>query len=202
MSSLRITVFSDFSCPYSYVTESSLRKLAVGELEIVYRAFELFPEPAPLEAPAVTDWEALSELAAAEELDLVEPKFRPRTRKAHEASRLARDRELEAAFRNEVFAAYWSEERDIGRIDVLMDLAERVGLDGEDLKIALDIDRFTGEVGRDLEVGQRLRIPGSPTIFLGTGASARVVAGAFASRQLRDIVHDTIRTLADEPHDG
>ena len=62
----------------------------------------------------------------------------------------------------EIFAAYWTEGRDIGRIDVLSELASSVGLDPEELKIALDIDKFSDEVLRDRELAQKLRVPGTP----------------------------------------
>ena len=204
MKVLRITAFSDFSCPYSYLTESGLRRLSSAEVEIEYRALELFPDPLPLPDPALepAEWELLQELAAADELELRRVGFRPRTRKAHEAARFAREHGSEPDLRHEIFRAYWADERDIGRIDVLSDLALRVGLEPEEMKIALDIDRYSDEVENDEGLARRLRIPGSPTLFLGTGATARVVAGAQSARQLRDLVHDEIRTRANRPEDG
>jgi predicted DsbA family dithiol-disulfide isomerase len=195
----RITVFSDFSCPHSYLTEQALRRLAENDLEIEYRAVELYPEPHPLPDRILSgaELEALNELAAKDELSIPEVGFLPRTRKAHEASRFARAQESEPLLREQIYRGYWEQGLDIGRIDVLTELAKTVGLDPEELKIALDIDRYSADVDHDEEVAQRLRIPGTPTIFIGTGATARVAAGAHDTRQLRNLIHDTIRTWAD-----
>ncbi|MQA88783.1 MAG: hypothetical protein GEU90_00915 [Gemmatimonas sp.] len=201
---IRITVFSDFSCPHSYVTESGLRRIREPGLEIEYRAFELYPEPyplpdRPLEPP---EWEALKRLAEVAEIPLTEPGFVPRTTKSHEASRFAREKDCEAELRARIFDAYWIDGRDIGRIDVLTSVAEGVGLDPDELKIALDIDRYADEVAHDQDVARHLRVPGSPTLFIGTGASARVVVGARDARQLRHLIHDTARSWAQPPDDG
>src|SRR5690606_8899894 len=137
-----VTLFSDFSCPYSYVMETALRRVNASEIEIVYRAYELYPAPSelPPPEPGSTIPEGLRILVEEEELPLGEVAFRPRTRKAHEAARFARERGREAEMRERILAAYWGEGRDIGRIDVLMEVAAEAGLDPEELKIALDLD--------------------------------------------------------------
>jgi predicted DsbA family dithiol-disulfide isomerase len=199
-----IAIFADFSCPYSYVSETALRRASGSEAAIHYRAYELYPEGAPLEPPVVGDdtWRALAELGATTGLRFERVDFRPRTRKAHEASLFARTRDRERQFRERIYEAYWSEGRDIGRIDVLAGIAETAGLDPEELKIALDIDRFAGDVRHDQEVGHRLRIPGTPTIFLGTGRSARVLVGAHGIDTLGPIIDDFERTWTPTAPDG
>src|SRR5690606_24721073 len=109
----------------------------------------------------------------------------PKTRKAHEAALFARERDREVELRQAIFAAIWTEGRDVGRIDVLGELAEDVGLDGEDLRIALDIDRYQADVEADVEFARQLRVPGTPVVFVGTGSSARVIAGARGADDFR-----------------
>lgn len=192
---LPITLFSDFVCPYSYITESALRKMLDGDHLLEYRAFELFPEGSGSLADWLSEeeWERIERLAAFEGVPLTRPAFLPRTTKAHEASRFARSRGVEEALRQAIFAGYWQEQRDIGRIDVLQGMAEEVGIDPEDLKIALDIDQFADEVVSEREIVRRLRIPGTPTIYLGTGSRARVIAGAHYSSQLRPFIEAAAR---------
>ncbi|MEX2571646.1 MAG: DsbA family protein [Gemmatimonadota bacterium] len=192
---LPVTVFSDFACPYSYVTESALWRVADSSMSVQYRAFELFPDRQEIEGEPITpgEWDDLRPLAEAEGLELIELDFRPRTRKAHEAARFARQHDLEPALRSEIYSAYWSEGLDIGRIDVLMELAARVEIEPEDLKIALDIDKFADDVERDLEVARRLHVPGSPTMFLGSGPRARVLAGAHDARRLGSLIQEASR---------
>ena len=117
-------------------------------------------------------------MAAAEGVTLRDPGFAPRTRKAHEAARFAAERGLEAPMREAIYRALWEEGRDIGRIDVLRDLIAPLGVDPEELKIALDIDRWSDEVEADERVAARLRVAAVPTLYLGTGPTARILLGA------------------------
>jgi predicted DsbA family dithiol-disulfide isomerase len=179
---LLLTIFSDFTCPYSYVTEAGLRRVVGGHegVEVRYRALELYPAPA--EPGALADeagWEeAVRPLAERLGITLRAPAFRPRTRKAHEAARFAEEQGVGEAMRDAIYRAYWAEERDIGRVDVLMEIAASLGLDPVDLKIALDIDQYSESVVHDQRLAERLRVPGAPTIFVGTGATATVLVGA------------------------
>ena len=182
-----VTVFSDFTCPFSYVTEAALRRrAAAADREILYRAFELYPRPAPLPAPAEEPgWEALVRpLAEPLGLPLRAPAFRPRTTKAHEAFRFAAEQGRGPELRDALFRAYWGEGRDIGRIDVLQELAAGVGLEPTDLKIALDLDRFADHVAHDREVAAQLHIRAVPVLFVGTGPGARILVGAQAPAAL------------------
>jgi predicted DsbA family dithiol-disulfide isomerase len=179
---LLLTLFSDFTCPYSYVTEAGLRGLVGGDeaVEIRYRALELYPAPAEPPAPAEEEgWEeGVRPLAERLGVALRAPGFRPRTRKAHEAARFAEERGVGEAMRAAIYRAYWAEERDIGRVDVLMEIVATLGVDPVDLKIALDIDRYSESVVHDLWLAERLRVPGAPTLFVGTGPAATVLVGA------------------------
>lgn len=177
-----ITLFSDFTCPFSYVTEVGLRRVmgGGGAGEVRYLALELYPAPGEPVAPAEEEgWEeAVRPLAERLGIALRAPGFRPRTRKAHEAARFAEERGVGDAMREAIYRAYWAEERDIGRVDVLMEIVAPLGVDPVDLKIALDIDRYSESVVHDLRLAERLRVPGVPTLFIGTGPAATVLVGA------------------------
>lgn len=182
-----ITIFTDFASPHSWVTEAALRSIAADRLvEISYRALELHPAPAPFPDPAeVARWiaEAAPD-AAAEGLTLGEHRFLPRTRKAHEAARFAAEHGLEAPLRNAIYRSYWDSGLDVGRIDVLTRLGEEVGLDPEDLKIALDIDRFGDSVRHDAGLARKLNVTVVPTAYIGIGPDARILVGLQTRRGL------------------
>jgi predicted DsbA family dithiol-disulfide isomerase len=195
---LSVTVFSDFTCPHSYISEALLWRSAGTDLELRFRALELFPWPAtpgpdiPEFSP--DEWAHILRSGADAGIVFNLPAMRPRTGKAHEAARFARDRGLEVELRREIFAAFWADGADIGRIDVLTAIAGMIGIDPEELKIALDIDRYAGEIHADNDLAGRLRIPGTPTIFLGTGPSARVIVGARPVGELMGLLNDAIRS--------
>lgn len=183
-SRLAVTIFTDFASPHCYVTERALRAVAgAGEwemgMEIVYRAVEMHPAGVALPEPSEIAGIAADarEHAGASRIEIGTPRSGVRTRKAHEAARFAAEHSAGDAFRDAVFAAYWTADEDIGRIDVLARIAAEVGLDPEEMRIALDIDRFGEAVLHDAEVARRLRIRHVPTIYLGTGPHARILIG-------------------------
>lgn len=176
-----LTLFADFTCPFSYVTELALETLAPRRsLRVRARALELFPADAPLPSPSQEPevLRAAAALAAEVGASLRDPGFRPRTRKAHEAAAFAQAGGAGAAMRRAIHTAYWGAGRDIGRIDVLMELAEGVGLDPVELKIALDIDRELDGVLADEALAARLGVTQTPTLFVGTGPGATILQGA------------------------
>jgi predicted DsbA family dithiol-disulfide isomerase len=180
MSVLPITLFADFACPFSYLVEVGLERVADERAFRVNRAYELFPEGSELPEPGSVPegWEEARALAATLGILLRPPSVWPRTTKAHEAARFAAEHGVEAEFRRAVYAAVWEESVDIGRIDVLASLLAEAGTDAEEAKIALDIDRFALEVASDLELARRLGVRQTPILFLGRGTSARAVIGA------------------------
>lgn len=153
-------------------------------VEIVYRALEMYPAGVALPGPAEIARLALDAESISPGLAAAPPAFGVRTRKAHEAARFAAEHAAGDRFRDAVFAAYWSGGLDIGRIDVLAGIAAEVGLDPDEMRIALDIDRFGEEVLRDAEVARRLRIRHVPTLYLGTGPGARILVGAQTAADL------------------
>lgn len=178
---LPVTFFADFTCPFCYVTEAALHRLApLRDIELRPRAFELYPLPEALPRPAHTpaELEAVAPLAAELELPLSPPVVRPRTRKAHEAALFAAMRGVRDQMRRAIYQAYWEEGADIGRIDVLMRLAERLEIDPTELKISLDIDEHGQAVTEQEALARRLRVAQVPTLFVGEGVGARILQGA------------------------
>lgn len=179
-SPLSVTLFTDFLSPHGYVAEAALREAVLGrDAEIRYRALEMYPPGSPLPpatavAELVTDAAPDARLAG---LPLSAPSLVPRTRKAHEASRIAAAHALEGPLRDAILRAYWADDLDIGRIDVLSELASRVGIDPEDVRIALDIDRFGDAVREDAALARRLNVRHVPTMYIGTGPEARILVG-------------------------
>lgn len=180
-SPLKITYFADFTCPFCYVTEAALQRIAESDaVDLAPRAYELYPSPTPLPDPAeeAASIAAVRPLADEAGVELRLPRVRPRTRKAHEAAAFAARVGADCELRRAIYRAFWLDGADIGRIDLLVELGESLGLDATGLKIALDIDHERERVLTDLELARRLRITGVPTLFLGEGPHATVLQGA------------------------
>jgi predicted DsbA family dithiol-disulfide isomerase len=179
-----ITIFSDFASAYSYLAESSLRRLRGGPA-IRYRAVPSAGGPLASDGE---EWNRLVEVAVEQGIELRLPRELPRTGKAHEAALFARGHGREEVLREAVFRAFWRDHSDIARIDVLCEIVSSIGLDPEDLKIALDIDLHAEAVAADALLATRLGIREPPVTYFGSGAEARVVTGAFTSNQLQALL--------------
>lgn len=189
MAAVPVVVFSDFACPFSYVTEAALRRMqSAGEVEPTHLAWELYPTPAPLPPADAGEWmDALRPLADELGIRLRVP-VPARTRKAHEAAAFAATKGLGPAMREALFAASFAEGRDIGRIDVLVEIGAAVGLDASELKVVLDVDAFAARIAAEEDAARRAGVEGVPTIVVGTGDEARWLVGARPFAELRAAV--------------
>ena len=86
-----------------------------------------------------------------------------------------------------IFEALWTESRDIGESDVLIDLAEDTGVDPDDVRAALDDDDLRERVRTLFDDAKRQGVSGVPT-FTYDGYAAR---GAVPPEQLRRLVEGT-----------
>lgn len=184
----RITVFADYVCPFSYLTWCGLDRAAAAlGLEIAARAYELRPAPLALAAaPTPEEWAIVSEIAAETGVPMRRPTFSPRTRKAHEATKYAATVGVQDQLRRAIFAAYFAEARDIGRIDVLVEIAGGLGIERTAMKVALDVDAHTDDVARDAALAQQLEIEGTPALV--AGGDVRI--GYMSEDHLRDWLED------------
>ena len=170
----RITVFSDYVCPFCYLEEPDLARVRekFGDMVGVdWRAYELRPDPIPTLDP---DGEYLHRVWNASVYPMARslgktlrlPPVQPRSRKALEAAELARERGRFDAMHNALFRAFFEEGRDIGDVEVLLDIGGSVGLDREGLRVALDEGRYTEKVVADERLATRLGVDSVPTMFV------------------------------------
>lgn len=145
------TLYFDFVDPLSFLMD---REVAAVEADLgihVRRVgIEINPPPWPLAEPEdpmwAERWHHAAELAGEVGVTLARPSLVPWSRKAHELVWHARESGAADAVRAAVFEAFFIEGRDIGRVDVLVDLAGRTGLDITETKAVLDVDRYSAQV--------------------------------------------------------
>lgn len=187
INAVNITVFADYVCPFSYLMLYELDELGKQGIGLIPRAFELRPPAAPALGPFTDEeWEMVAAVAQEHGLLIARPAMRPRTRKAHEAVKLAATVEKGAAMHRAIFDVYFREGRDIGRIDVLVEVGAGLGIDPGALKVALDVDVHTEDVVADEEWAQRLEIEGTPALVAGED----VLVGYLSPEHLRDWLKD------------
>lgn len=107
----------------------------------------------------------MREMARQSEIEMKRPPIIPNTRKAHEATEFARDGGRLWEFHRAVFKAYWEDERNIGDVDVLVDVAAGCGLEAEGLREALADGRYTDRIHEQMEWGRAAGVTGVPTVI-------------------------------------
>jgi predicted DsbA family dithiol-disulfide isomerase len=107
-------------------------------------------------------------MAAEGGIDMKRPPLIPNTRKAHEATEFAREQGSAATlleFHRTVFHAYWTDERNIGDIEVLCGVAKACGLDPAALREALADGRYASEVEEQMQWARAVGVTGVPTVI-------------------------------------
>jgi predicted DsbA family dithiol-disulfide isomerase len=145
------------------------------DVEVEWLPYELRPDPLPLPEVSGADGEryranwarGVGPLAEQFGVEMRFPTVKPRSRLAHEAAEFARAQDRFEAMRVALFQAYFVENRDIGQVDVLVEIGQQVGLDGEALRTALTSGRYTERVAELEEVSRRLGVQAVPTVVIG-----------------------------------
>lgn len=201
----RITVWSDYVCPFCYLEEPVLEQIRSefgDRVEVRWRAFELRPDPVPTLDPDgayLHDiWgRAVYPMARARGMTLRLPPVQPRSRRALEAAEFAREAGRFEPMHHALFQAFFEDGRDLNDLDVLREVGDSAGLDGEALRDALERGRFTEAVLRDERQAAELGISGVPAMLIGPmdGApeDAEMVMGAQPVEPVRGAVERALR---------
>jgi predicted DsbA family dithiol-disulfide isomerase len=151
MATASIEVFFDFVDPLSYLLARELRASELDGLPAVrWYGYEMRPPPTPLttldDSSLASRWTLAREPDITAGIPFAPPHLVPWTRKAHELTLHAGANGVADVVRDRIFEAYLLEGADIGRVDVLVDIAREAGLDETESKAVLDVDRFEAEV--------------------------------------------------------
>ena len=166
-----LLLFFDYVDPSSYLLHHRLleRGLRPGEGYFPL-PFEVNPPPNPLLDPGEGEWKDRWDRALVQAremgLPLVRPRIVPWTRKAHELALHAGEQDRFGAVHDALFRAFLVEGLDLGRVDVLVELARDLGLDHGETKAVLDVDRYAETVERLRSEALEAGIRGVPTIMV------------------------------------
>jgi len=199
-----ITVYSDYVCPFCYLGRESLRQYQETRsesLDIDWHPFDLraqkrgpdgeidhsvddgkddayYEQVRENVARLQEKYDIEMDLDLAGEVDSLDAQIVSYYIKEEY------DDETWLAFDEAVFDALWTEGADIGDADVLVELAAEAGVDGEDVRSALENDDLRAEVRDRFEAAHQRGVTGVPT-FVYEDHAAR---GAVPPEQLRRLV--------------
>lgn len=140
---------------------------------MVWKAFELRPDPVPSRDPAgeylTRVWrDSVYPLAERLGMKMRLPPIQPRSRRAHEAAKWAQTQKQFAAhnefetFNEAVFRAFFERGEDISDIDVLVKLARDLNFDDSSLRAALQDKQFEPAVLADEQEAAELGVHAIP----------------------------------------
>lgn len=171
----RVVVFADFVCPYSYLAVDQIDRLAREyDLKPLWRPYWLHPETPSEGVPCARTPDKMERLTAwikemaPEQFDRIRiPEKRQYSFYAFEALEFAYDHGLDFQFKTALYDLMWTEERDIGDPQTLLEAANRVGLDSGDLAVALNERTYAQRTLEAIQQARDIGITNTPTIFLG-----------------------------------
>ncbi len=162
-------------------------------VEVIWRAFELRPDPVPMIDPN-SDYlrrawrDSVAPLAQRLGVTMRFPPVKPRTRLAHEAAHWARAQDRFEDYHNEIFRAFFERSEDIGEADMLIALAAKLELDSQSLREALIRQEFAESVVADEHEAARLGVSGVPAFVANRKAALSGVQPIESLRKLIESV--------------
>ena len=183
MAPLQVEIWSDVVCPWCYIGkrrfEAAVEQFG-GEVETVWRSFELDPAAPPVREHTATEHLAakygmsveqadashqqMTELAAQEGLVYRFDRARGgNSFAAHQLIHLAKAHGLQDAAKERLMRAYFTEGVPIGDREALIALADELGLDA---RAALESGEYADAVREDEDLARRIGIQGVPFFVL------------------------------------
>lgn len=172
----KLTIFSDYICPWCYVGQGVVNKLKTEyKIDVDWRPFYLRPDTPPegmdlpeyvIQARANGSENRLHELAKINNLPFVSVERMYNTRLAHEATEYARLHGKLNEFHKVVFRKVYAESQDPSDWEVLRSAAEEVGLDGDDMQQVVESGTYTEEVANQVQQAYQIGVSGVPTYVI------------------------------------
>lgn len=193
----KIQIYSDYVCPFCYLGDQILEEVKKENpalaVEVEWMPFELRPYPTPTLRPEdeylPRVWQS-SVYPMAERLgvDIRLPTISPQpyTKLAFEGYQYAREKGKGEAYTNRMFEAFFKEDKDIGQIAVLTELAGETGLDKEEYRQALLRRSYKKQHQQALQHAQNMGIQAVPSFQIGN----RLYQGVLSKEQLLQLLKD------------
>ncbi len=189
---ISIIAWSDYVCPWCYLGQGELMTLKNDyEFEIDWQPFLLRPEttdagwelPEQFKRRRNSPDNPLAVRAKALGLTLVERDLIPPTRRAHQATEFARDQGKLEPFHAALLERYWARGANINDVTLLKEVASEVGLDADELGVALEARTYESRVQASIDEAHHLGVDGVPFFVIGQKFAVQGAQPAAVFRQ-------------------
>jgi len=175
---VKVVVFADFSCPYSFIAQTQIDRLMDDyDAKVLWRPHLLHPEVPPEGIPVTrtSDRESPSQKWLREMAPETAAKIKPLKKRQYTflsfaGLEYAMDHGKLHEFRRAVFDTMWIEGGDIGEIETLQGCAQKAGLDAEDFAREVLEGPYVQRALEAVQSAIDLGVNQTPTIILGKTA--------------------------------
>ena len=178
MKKVKVTIYSDYVCPYCYIGAERVQKLQQEySIPVIWKSFELHPEAPEGGIPPAMFYKnnpRLKRISDNAKVLATDAGLKFGTHVIYSNSRLALElgeyAEQEGkgeAFRVAIFDAYFQQIQDIGSEAVLLEIAESIGVPRDTAEKCLGEREMRSLVDSQTQEARGLGITGVPTFIIG-----------------------------------
>ncbi len=171
---MNVTVYYDYICPFCYLGTKRILGLSKEfNLTIDWKGIEIHPEFPPqgkkrtktLKSKSFA--ETIREMAKEDNIEIKLPGYATNSRLSLEASEFAKIKGKFLEFHIGVYEAYFLEGRNIGDIEIVLDIGEKAGLHRSDLVECLNKRTMFDSIEANKKEAEDNIILGVPTFIFG-----------------------------------
>lgn len=181
---MKIEIWSDVACPWCYIGKKRFEKAMMqfphaDKIEVEWKSFLLNPHQKTDPADTLVNYlsrekaipvsqveHMMSQVSQAGKNEGIDFRFEKvvvaNTVRAHALLQVAREKNAGARVKQQLLQAYFEDQKNVDTADVLLDIAEKAGLDKQETRDALSSDAPFVKVEQDLKEAQDLSIQGVP----------------------------------------
>ena len=183
---MKVEVWSDIMCPFCYIGkrnyETALQQFSQNDqVEIEWHSFQLDPTIPETTNEKISVYQYLADrkgmsyeqslnmhkgvIETAKNAGLTynfDKAIVANSFNAHKMIQLAKTKGLGDAIAERLFLAYFTQGKDLGNIDILVELGEETGLKKDEIISAIQSDEFAYKVKTDIQEAQNIGVRGVP----------------------------------------
>jgi predicted DsbA family dithiol-disulfide isomerase len=204
---LKLTVFSDYICPFCYVGHHRLARLRDDyDLKINWCFIEIHPETSPEGEPVASldypseQWNLLMQnleaVAAEEGIAMAEHTFTTNSKDALLLSEAAKEqgREIFYDLHEKLFAAFFVDSRNIGDRNILRELAADSGMNSDAVESAWRDNKYHHRLLSSYHAARQHEIQGVPSFIFGD----RKLTGVVSENVMRSAASDLVKCTSQD----
>ena len=183
---MKVEVWSDIMCPFCYIGkrnyETALQQFSQNDqVEIEWHSFQLDPTIPETTNEKISVYQYLADrkgmtyeqsvnmhkgvIETAKNAGLTynfDKAIVANSFSAHKMIQLAKTKGLGDAIEERLFLAYFTQGKDLGNVDILVELGEETGLKKDEIISAIQSDEFAYKVKTDIQEAQNIGVRGVP----------------------------------------